>query len=186
MHPRARQDTHEATVTNAHTQRVCAETHRHTNCRHLHNTHTEMEPKQANPTNLTFSSDVNTCRHTIFYPSKSVSENQHFLYSCLLAYMGVILDPLIWAYWVVFVRPPAIFFLVGCSRFIARSRHQSMDREQRSESRKEGFCHCPLQYSRRVEVCVCVSTCRLLNFYGPSIWPCVSLAHNVSILYYPL
>lgn len=60
--------------------------------------------------------------------SPTVKTTQHFLDCCLLAYMGVILDSLIWAYWVVFVQgwPPAFIFVDGHNRFIARPRHRSM------------------------------------------------------------
>ena len=88
---------------------------------------TQQLHSQAFPTNLMFSSYVDTRRHPIFC-CKNIS---------FLARVGVILDRLIWAYWVAFALDwsPAIFFLVGRSRFIVNPRHRSMDGERRSEIR---------------------------------------------------
>ena len=107
---------------------------------------TQQQDSQAFPTNLVFSSYVDTRRHPIFC-CKNIS---------FPACIGVILDRLIWAYWVAFALgwSPSIFFLVGRSRFIANPRHRSMDGEWRSEIRKEHFCHRSLQYLSGAEVSV--------------------------------
>ena len=69
------------------------------------------------------------CRHIIsYFFNCTVKTTQSFLYWCLHVSLGVVLEPLLLANWVVFVQrgQPAIFYVVGQGRFIACSRIRIM------------------------------------------------------------
>lgn len=148
---------------------TCTEKHPHTNSTHMHKELHNSSTHRLSPQISCFH-HVDTRWHPIF-----CCKNIFFL-----ACIGVILDRLIWAYWVAFALgwSPAIFFLVGRSRFIANPRHRSMDGEWRSELRKEHFGHRSLQYLKagRSWVWTCVGTWRIsvwTYMHAPMCLPCV-------------